>query len=95
MRIHPILKTKRLHTGTDIAAPTGANIVAANDGIVIKSMYNVGYGNMVMINHGGGIVTLYGHGSKLIAETGQTVKRGDIIMKAGSTRLVNRSTFTF
>lgn len=85
MRIHPILKTARIHTGTDIAMPTGAYIIAANDGIVIKSMYTTGYGNMVMIDHGGGVSTLYGHGSEIIAQTGQEVKKGDIIMKAGST----------
>lgn len=85
MRIHPILKTARVHTGTDIAMPTGAYIIAANDGVVIKSMYTTGYGNMVMIDHGGGVSTLYGHGSEIIAQTGQEVKKGDIIMKAGST----------
>ena len=85
MRIHPILKTARVHTCTDIAMPTGAYIIAANDGIVIKSMYTTGYGNMVMIDHGGGVSTLYGHGSEIIAQTGQEVKKGDIIMKAGST----------
>ncbi|MBQ2916717.1 MAG: peptidoglycan DD-metalloendopeptidase family protein [Clostridia bacterium] len=95
-RLHPILKVTRLHSGTDIAMPTGAYIIAANDGIVIKSMYSTsGYGNMVLIDHGGGVTTLYGHGSELIAQTGQTVKKGDIIMKAGSTRMVNRTTFTF
>ena len=85
MRIHPILKTARVHTGTDIAMPTGSYVIAANDGVVIKSMYVTGYGNMVMIDHGGGVSTLYGHGSELIAQTGQEVKKGDIIMKAGST----------
>lgn len=85
MRIHPILKTARVHTGTDIAMPTGSYIIAANDGVVIKSMYVTGYGNMVMIDHGGGVSTLYGHASELIAQTGQEVKKGDIIMKAGST----------
>lgn len=85
MRFHPIFKVNRMHTGTDIGMPTGAYIIAANDGIVIKSMYTTGYGNMVMIDHGGGVSTVYGHGSEIIAQTGQTVKRGDIIMKAGST----------
>ncbi|MBQ3145582.1 MAG: peptidoglycan DD-metalloendopeptidase family protein [Clostridia bacterium] len=85
MRLHPIFKVNRLHTGTDIAMPTGAAIIAANDGIVIKSIYTTGYGNMVMIDHGGGVSTVYGHGSKIIAETGQIVKRGDIVMEAGST----------
>lgn len=96
MRVHPILKVPRLHSGTDIAMPTGSYIIAANDGVVTHASYTTtGFGNMVMIDHGGGVVTLYGHGSEIIAQTGQTVKKGDIIMKAGSTRLVNRSTFTF
>lgn len=86
MRIHPILKVPRGHTGTDIAMPIGSYIVASNDGVVIKSTYSTsGYGNMVLIDHGGGISTLYGHGSELVAQTGQTVKKGDLIMKAGST----------
>ena len=65
--------------------PTGSYIVASNDGVVIKSMYTTGYGNMVMLDHGGGITTLYAHGSEIVAQTGQTVKKGDLIMKAGST----------
>lgn len=85
MRFHPILKVNRLHTGTDIAMPTGSYIVASNDGVVIKSVYTSSYGNMVMIDHGGGISTLYAHGSEIIAQTGDTVKKGDLIMKAGST----------
>ncbi len=86
MRIHPILKVARVHSGTDIAMPTGAYVIAANDGVVIHAGYTTtGYGNMVMIDHGGGVCTLYGHGSEIIAQLGQTVKKGDIIMKAGST----------
>ena len=85
MRLHPIFKVYRLHTGTDIATPTGAPIVAANSGVVIKSMYTNGYGNMVMISHGGGVSTVYAHGSEIIAKTGQLVERGEVIMKAGST----------
>ena len=86
MRVHPILKTHRVHSGTDIAMPMGAYIIAANDGVVTKAGYSsTGYGNMVLIDHGGGVSTLYGHGSEILVQTGQTVKRGDIIMKAGST----------
>ena len=69
MRFHPVLKVNNLHKGTDIAMPTGSYIIASNDGVVIKSMYTTGYGNMVMIDHGGGITTLYAHGSEIIAET--------------------------
>lgn len=85
MRIHPILKSYRNHTGMDIGAPMGSYAVAANDGIVTKSTYSNSYGNMVMIDHGGGVVTLYAHGSELIAQVGDVVKRGDAIMKVGST----------
>ena len=85
MRFHPVLKVYSLHKGTDIGAPTGSYVVASNDGVVISSTYTTGYGNMVMIDHGGGIVTLYAHGSELIAQLGDQVKKGDLIMKVGST----------
>ncbi len=85
MRFHPVLKVSNLHKGNDIAMPTGSYVVASNDGVVIQATYTTGYGNMIMIDHGGGITTLYGHASELIAKTGQTVKKGDLIMKAGST----------
>lgn len=84
-RVHPILGVTRFHSGVDIGVPTGGKIIAANDGVVIKTTYTSSYGNMVMIDHGGGIVTLYAHGSKIIATLGQEVKRGDVIMEAGST----------
>lgn len=85
MRVHPITGQYKLHTGVDIGAPTGANFVAANDGIVVKAELNAAYGNMVIIDHGGGISTLYAHGSAILVEVGQSVKRGDSILKVGST----------
>ena len=85
MRFHPIFKVNRSHSGTDIGMPTGAYIIAANDGVVITSLYSNSYGNMIIINHGGGLSTLYAHGSEILVQTGQEVKKGDIIMKAGST----------
>jgi len=85
MRLHPILKIYRSHSGLDIGAPTGADIIAANDGVVIKSTYMSSYGNVIMIDHGGGVVTVYAHGSELVAKLGDTVKRGDVILKCGST----------
>ena len=85
MRTHPITGIYKLHTGVDISAPMGANFVAANDGIVTKAGYNSAYGNMVIIDHGGGISTLYAHGSEILVEVGQTVKRNEAVLKVGST----------
>jgi murein DD-endopeptidase MepM/ murein hydrolase activator NlpD len=84
-RIHPILKTKKLHTGIDIGIPTGKDIVAAGDGTVIHSDWLGGYGKVIMIDHGGGIVTLYAHNSSLVVKDGAKVKRGQTVSKAGST----------
>ena len=85
MRTHPITGVYKLHTGVDISAPMGANFIAANDGIVTKASYNSAYGNMVIIDHGGGISTLYAHGSEILVQVGQVVKRGDAVLKVGST----------
>lgn len=85
MRVHPITKVYKLHTGVDISAPMGANFVAANDGIVIKAGYNTAYGNMVLIDHGGGISTLYAHGSQILVQLGDKVTRNQAILKVGST----------
>lgn len=85
MRVHPITGVYKLHTGIDIGAPRGSNFIAANDGIVTKAGWNAAYGNMVMIDHGGGIATLYAHGDEIIATLGQVVKKGDVILKVGST----------
>lgn len=84
-RIHPILKVKKLHTGVDIGAPSGTTIVAANGGTVIKSGWNNSYGNMLMIDHGGGIVTLYAHNSSLLVKVGDVVSRGQSVAVSGST----------
>ena len=85
MRTHPITGVYKLHTGVDIGAPIGANFIAANDGIVTKAGFNTAYGNMVIIDHGGGVSTLYAHGSEILVTVGQTVKKGDSILKVGST----------
>jgi len=84
-RIHPILRVKKMHTGIDIAAASGTNILAANAGTVITAGWNNSYGYMVMIDHGGGIVTLYAHSSKLLVNKGTVVGRGQAIAKVGST----------
>lgn len=84
-RSKPIGKGREFHTGIDIPAPYGSNIVAAEAGTVITARYVNGYGYTVIINHGGGLSTLYGHNSKLVVSQGQTVTRGQVIAKAGST----------
>ena len=85
MRVHPITGAYKLHTGVDIGAPMGASFVAAANGIVSKATFNTAYGNMVIIDHGGGVQTLYAHGSEILVELGQIVKTGTEILKVGST----------
>lgn len=85
MRFHPVLKKNKMHTGIDIAVPTGTPIYAMSEGRVIISTYSSSYGNMVVIDHGSGISSLYAHNSKLLVGVGQTVKKGQMIAKAGST----------
>lgn len=84
-RVHPVTGAKKLHTGMDIGASYGAAVVAAAGGTVIMSQYYGGYGNCIIIDHGGGVATLYGHMSSLVAKNGQTVKAGETIGKVGST----------
>ena len=86
-RIHPIYKVKKFHTGIDISAAYGVDIVAAADGTVTMSTYNGGYGKCIIINHGSGISTLYGHNSTLLVSKGAKVTKGQVIAKAGSTGL--------
>lgn len=84
-RIHPIHHTKKLHTGVDIAASWGEPIVAAQSGTVIYSNWLGGYGKAIMIDHGGGYITLYGHLSAWQVSVGQRVTKGDVIGKCGTT----------
>jgi murein DD-endopeptidase MepM/ murein hydrolase activator NlpD len=85
VRFHPVFKVNRMHTGVDLAAPTGSPIVAANDGVVLRAEWNGGYGNCVVIDHGGGIATLYAHASRILVKKGQQVKKGQTIALIGST----------
>lgn len=84
-RFHPILKKWKMHTGMDIAIPTGTPIYAMSDGEVIISSYLNGYGYTVVIDHGGGVTSLYAHCSKLLVREGQKVDKGDMIAKSGNT----------
>ncbi|MDI9634717.1 peptidoglycan DD-metalloendopeptidase family protein [Kamptonema cortianum] len=85
MRTHPISGKRKMHTGVDWAAPSGTTIKAAGSGKVITAAYLNGYGNTVVIDHGGGISTLYGHCSRLHVKVGQSVKVGQKIAAVGST----------
>ena len=73
------------HQGIDIAADMGTPIVATADGVVTAAGWNGGYGNMVDVDHGGGIVTRYGHASAVAVTVGQQVRRGEVIAYVGST----------
>ncbi|QJC54519.1 peptidoglycan DD-metalloendopeptidase family protein [Paenibacillus albicereus] len=86
-RIHPISGQRKLHAGADMAAPAGTNIYAAEGGVVLVAQWWSGYGNCIVIDHGGGLWTIYGHirDGGILVEKGQTVKRGDHIGEVGST----------
>ena len=84
-RTHPVFGTTRYHSGMDIACDYGTPIVAADSGTVIYSGWMGGYGYAVMIDHGGGLVSLYGHNQELAVSEGQYVNKGQVISYAGST----------
>ena len=86
MRMHPVSKVWRMHTGMDFSAKTGTPIYATGDGLVTFAGSDAsGYGIHVKIDHGYGYQTLYGHMSKLLTKKGRRVKRGEIIGEIGST----------
>lgn len=87
MRFHPILHRNRMHTGQDFAIGYGTPIHAAADGVVISCRYTRGYGNLVVIDHGGGMSTLYGHCSSFVARPGQRVSKGQVVARVGATGL--------
>jgi murein DD-endopeptidase MepM/ murein hydrolase activator NlpD len=85
MRIHPIYKSVKMHSGMDFTAPVGTEIHATGNGFVNKViMGDRGYGNHVIINHGFGYETLYGHMSRIIVRPGQKINRGDLIGYVGN-----------
>lgn len=84
-RIHPRYGVRKFHAGIDISCPTGTPVIAAESGVVILAGWKRGYGQTVIIQHGGNVSTLYGHGSRVLVGLGETVRRGDIIMNAGAT----------
>lgn len=84
-RTHPIFGTTKYHSGMDIAVDSGTPIHAADSGTIVYSGWLGGYGNCVMIDHGGGLVTLYAHNSALNVGEGQYVSKGAVVAYAGST----------
>jgi murein DD-endopeptidase MepM/ murein hydrolase activator NlpD len=82
-RTSPFSGILKFHEGLDIAAQTGTPVVASADGVVIKAVFETGYGNMVEISHGYGIKTIYAHNSRINVKAGQRVRRGDVIAFAG------------
>src|SRR6185295_14364349 len=84
-RVHPIFGVYKMHTGVDLAAKKGTPIFAAGKGVIVFSGTKHGYGNCVVIDHGYGYQTLYGHASKLLVKEGDSVCRGDMIALVGST----------
>ncbi|HEY8919917.1 MAG TPA: M23 family metallopeptidase, partial [Chitinophaga sp.] len=85
-RIDPIYKTVKYHAGLDFSAPSGTPIYVTGDGVVEEAaLSDVGYGNHVVVRHGYGYKTLYGHMLRTKVKAGQTVKRGDVLGWVGST----------
>jgi murein DD-endopeptidase MepM/ murein hydrolase activator NlpD len=85
MRISPFSGQRKMHEGLDIAARTGTPIFASADGIVSRAETAPGYGKLIVIDHGYGFKTYYGHNSKFFVKVGQRIKRGDRIAAVGST----------
>ena len=84
-RVHPIFGTRKYHSGMDIAVDYGTPIHAAANGVVVYSGWMGGYGYAIMLDHGGGLVTIYGHNSSLAVGEGQRVSKGQVVAYAGST----------
>lgn len=84
-RTHPIFGGSKFHSGIDIGGDFGMEIKAARGGVVSHAGWIDGYGNTVMIEHGGGLVTLYGHNQSLAVSVGDTVKQGQVVAYCGST----------
>lgn len=85
MRLHPILKSWRMHNGMDFTAPTGTPIYASGNGTVVRANRSATFGKVVYIEHGYGYKTIYAHMSEIVAKRGQKVKRGDLIGYVGNT----------
>ena len=85
VHVHPIFGTERMHNGVDIGCVMDQPIWAAKAGSVISAGWRNGYGNVIMIEHDGGIVTVYAHLNQILVSNGQSVNTGELIGKCGST----------
>jgi murein DD-endopeptidase MepM/ murein hydrolase activator NlpD len=84
-RTHPIFGVRRFHTGVDLAGPNHSTIKAADSGSVLYTGWYGGYGKVVIVSHGNGMATLYAHLSKIAANVGDNVSKGDVIGYEGTT----------
>lgn len=91
MRTHPILHIDRPHEGIDVVAPSGTPIEAPAAGVVVSAGWESGFGNVVTLNHGFGLITKYAHASRLLVRPGQRVRRGERIALVGNTGLATSS----
>ena len=83
-RTDPFSGEGAMHTGVDLSAPQGTLVHAAADGIVVHAEWSGGYGRLVIVDHGNGVQTYYGHLARFEVVTGQEIRRGDILGKSGS-----------
>ncbi|HET9630370.1 MAG TPA: M23 family metallopeptidase [Novosphingobium sp.] len=86
-RAAPLAGASRLHAGLDLAAPYGSAVVARSPGLVVAAGWAGGYGNCVVIDHGGGVQTRYGHLSRIAVRVGEHVEPGALLGAVGSTGL--------
>ena len=84
-RLDPFSGEGAFHSGVDISAPWGRELSAGGDGIVLEAGWDTGYGNAIVVDHGYGMSTKYGHLSKIFVVVGQEVKRGQVIGAVGMT----------
>ena len=87
MRMHPILKYRKMHNGMDFSAPTGSEVYATGDAVVKKAQRTTGFGNLIVLDHGFGYETYYAHLSDFKVRKGEKVKRGEVIGEVGSSGL--------
>ncbi len=85
LRYHPLTGVEKMHTGIDIPAPSGTSVIAAGSGKVISAKWSDAYGNYIVIDHGGGISTFYGHLKSILVSDGELVSKGKIIGEVGTT----------